>query len=75
MPEPNSKDILGELGTLNEDSSKGTTRAILKLDGSQYVWLVSRELAGRITSADIEIMAQNFKLTMRRIAAQEGNDA
>lgn len=73
MPEPN-KDILGELGTLSEQDSKGITRAILKLDGSQYIWLVSRELAKRITSADIEIMAQNFKLTMRRIAAQEGNE-
>lgn len=74
MPKPDTtKNILGPMGTLDESKKKGRTVIFMTVDGSEYQWMASREFAGQLTSADWTLIKKNLDLTMKRVAAQEGN--
>lgn len=75
MPEPDtSKNLLGTLGTIHAEKVDAENAVIfMKLDGNGYQWFISRQLAGKLTAADLVLMLKNLERTIKRIAAQEGN--
>jgi hypothetical protein len=65
--------IIGGKKTPQEIVAKGQQIIICYMDGNAFTWIISNEIAARISKADLEVLVSQFRESFRITAAQKGN--